>query len=59
MVGWICNPEFENIPKPAVNTDFIRYEYGGCVYAAFILSLLNFILVAFLFKEANFITHII
>jgi len=47
---------FENIPRKTVNTDFIRYDYGGCVYAAFILSLLNFFLVGFLFKEYGSIT---
>ena len=41
---------YEAIPDNVVNTDFIKFEYGGCVYAAFILSLLNYILVFFLFK---------
>jgi hypothetical protein len=36
---------FNNIPEQTVNSDFIRYEYGGCVYAGFILSLLSYILV--------------
>merc|ERR1719454_808058 len=41
---------YEKIPDNVVNTDFIKFEYGGCVYAAFILSLINYILVFFLFK---------
>ena len=27
---------------------FLRYEYGGCVYAAFVLSFLNYFLVLFM-----------
>ena len=44
---------YEAIPDNVVNTDFIKFEYGGCVYAAFILSLLNYILVFFLFKVSG------
>lgn len=36
---------YNNIPTHVVNIDFIRYEYGGCVYAGLILSLLSYILV--------------
>ena len=36
---------YNEIPAHLVNIDFIRYEYGGCVYAAFVLSLMSYILV--------------
>ena len=38
---------FENVPELTVSGDFLKYEYGGCVYAGFILSLLCYILVYF------------
>ena len=38
--GW-----YSSIPDHMVSSDYIKYEYGGCVYAAFILSLLSYILV--------------
>ena len=41
---------WKNIPQHTVNTDFIIFDYGGCIYAAFILGLLNYILVFMLFQ---------
>lgn len=41
---------WKNIPQHTVNTDFIIFDYGGCIYAAFILGLLNYILVFALFQ---------
>lgn len=38
---------FQNVPEMTVSGDFLKYEYGGCVYAGFILSLLCYILVYF------------
>jgi len=37
---------YDNIPGMTINSDLIRYEYGGCLYAATILCFLCYILVA-------------
>ena len=44
---------YDNVPELAVSSDFLKYEYGGCVYAGFILSLLCYVLVWF-WLQASF-----
>ena len=35
-------------PRDSIFKLLLRYEYGGCVYAAFVLSFLNYFLVLFM-----------